>query len=55
VRRLLADAGIRVEADLREQRTPAIRCFPLDQPEGPGTCLMTGQKAERIAIFAKAY
>ncbi len=43
------------ELRVKEETGATIRCFPLDQPEGPGTCLMTGQKAERIAIFAKAY
>lgn len=32
-----------------------LRCFPFDQPAGPHTCLMTGQPAKEVAIFAKAY
>ncbi len=31
------------------------RCFPFDQPGGTGTCFYTGQPADKVAIFAKAY
>lgn len=31
------------------------RCFPFDQPDGTGTCFLTGQPAEQVALFAKAY
>jgi prolyl-tRNA synthetase len=31
------------------------RCFPLEQPDGSGECLLTGGRAEKVALFAKAY
>jgi prolyl-tRNA synthetase len=31
------------------------RCFPLEQPGGGGECLLTGKRAEKVALFAKAY
>lgn len=32
-----------------------IRCLPFDQKGGEGTCVLTGRKATKEAIFAKAY
>jgi len=32
-----------------------IRCLPFDQPSEPGTCVLTGKPANRMAIFARAY
>ncbi|MEQ1827061.1 MAG: hypothetical protein ABL921_13995 [Pirellula sp.] len=32
-----------------------IRCIPLDQPPGEGTCFVTGKKTATMAIFAKSY
>lgn len=32
-----------------------VRCIPLDQPGGTGTCILTGKPATRMAIFAKSY
>lgn len=32
-----------------------IRCLPYDQPSEPGTCVLTGVPATKMAIFAKAY
>ncbi|CAN1171215.1 Proline--tRNA ligase, chloroplastic/mitochondrial [Linum perenne] len=43
------------EARVKEETGATIRCFPFDQPEGAKTCLMTGQPAEEVAIFAKSY
>ena len=31
------------------------RCMPLENNDEPGTCIFTGQPAEKKAIFAKAY
>jgi prolyl-tRNA synthetase len=31
------------------------RCFPLEQPGGGGECLLTHKRAEKVALFAKAY
>jgi len=43
------------EAKVKEETQATLRCFPFDQPEGPHTCLMTGEPAEKVALFAKAY
>ena len=31
------------------------RCMPLEQNDGPGTCIFTGKAVDRKIIFAKAY
>jgi prolyl-tRNA synthetase len=43
------------EGRIKDETGATIRCFPFDQPEKKGKCLMTGQNAARIALFAKAY
>lgn len=43
------------EVAVKEETGATLRCFPFEQPEGPHTCLMTGQPAKEVAIFAKAY
>ncbi|NWG18055.1 MAG: proline--tRNA ligase [Chloroflexi bacterium] len=43
------------EARIKEQTGATIRCIPFDQPGGTGKCLLTGQPAERVVLFAKAY
>jgi len=43
------------EVQIKEETQATIRCFPFQQPAGPHTCLMTGQPAAEVAIFAKSY
>jgi len=43
------------ERRVKEETGATLRCFPLDQPGGSGRCVYTGQPAQRIAIFGKAY
>ncbi|MDQ4077811.1 MAG: His/Gly/Thr/Pro-type tRNA ligase C-terminal domain-containing protein, partial [Chloroflexota bacterium] len=43
------------EREVKEKTGATLRCFPLDQPEGTGTCFYTGEEAKEIALFAKAY
>ncbi|XP_022945172.1 proline--tRNA ligase, chloroplastic/mitochondrial [Cucurbita moschata] len=43
------------ELKVKEETGATIRCFPFEQPQGPKTCLMTGNAAEEVAIFAKSY
>ncbi|GMH10686.1 hypothetical protein Nepgr_012527 [Nepenthes gracilis] len=43
------------ELKVKEETGATIRCFPFDQPQGSKTCLMTGDVAEEVAIFAKSY
>ncbi|MCY4146365.1 MAG: His/Gly/Thr/Pro-type tRNA ligase C-terminal domain-containing protein, partial [Chloroflexi bacterium] len=47
-------------SDIDEQRVKdetgaTIRCFPFDQPERVGKCIATGESADKVALFAKAY
>jgi prolyl-tRNA synthetase len=43
------------ENTVKTETAATHRCYPFDQPDAAGTCLFTGQPAERVAIFAKAY
>jgi prolyl-tRNA synthetase len=43
------------EARLKEETKATIRCIPLEQPGGSGTCFYTGREAREIAIFGRAY
>ncbi len=43
------------ERRVKDETGATIRCFPLEQPGGEGPCLLTGQRSERVALFAKAY
>jgi prolyl-tRNA synthetase len=43
------------EIAIKEETKATIRCFPLDQPGGQGTCFYTSKPAERLAIFGRAY
>ena len=43
------------EQAVKDETGATIRCFPFVQPEAAGACIATGQVAERVALFAKAY
>lgn len=43
------------ELKVKEETGATIRCFPFEQPEGAKKCLMTGNPADEVAIFAKSY
>jgi prolyl-tRNA synthetase len=43
------------EMKVKEETSATLRCIPFDQPDHNGKCLMTGQGAKEVAIFAKAY
>ncbi|CAO2826073.1 unnamed protein product [Amaranthus hypochondriacus] len=43
------------ELKVKEETGATIRCFPFEQPPGIKYCLMTGNPAEEVAIFAKSY
>ncbi|CAH9070572.1 unnamed protein product [Cuscuta epithymum] len=43
------------ELKVKEETGATIRCFPFEQPEGSKKCLMTGNSADEVAIFAKSY
>ncbi|GAB5403335.1 MAG: proline--tRNA ligase [Aureliella sp.] len=40
---------------LLDELKVTIRCVPLDGNDTPGTCFLTGQPADKWAVFAKAY
>ena len=43
------------EKRVKEETQATLRCFPFDQPDVVGPCLLTGRPAQEVAIFAKAY
>ncbi len=43
------------ERAIKEETGATIRCFPMEQPSGSGTCVLTGEPASEVALFAKAY
>lgn len=43
------------ELKVKDDCQATLRCFPFDQPKEVGACLMTGNPASEVAIFAKAY
>lgn len=43
------------ETQIKNETGATLRCIPLDQPGGTGVCVLTGQAATEIALFAKAY
>ncbi len=44
-----------LERQIKEETKATLRCIPLDQPDGMGTCFMTGRPTRTQAIFARAY
>jgi prolyl-tRNA synthetase len=49
-------AGTSQDEDaIKEETKATVRCYPVNPPEGPGTCFYTGKKTDRVAIFARAY
>ena len=43
------------EKRIQEETKATLRCLPLEQPGGSGTCLLTGKPASKIAIFGRSY
>jgi len=43
------------EQAVKDETGATIRCFPFEQPNGGGECVKSGQVAEKVALFAKAY
>ena len=43
------------ERRVKDETGATLRCFPFEQPDGDGLCLITGEKASRVALFAKSY
>ncbi len=47
--------GAACEAKIKEETKATMRCIPIEQPGGSGTCVCCGQPAREKAIFARAY
>jgi prolyl-tRNA synthetase len=43
------------EAQIKEDTKATLRCIPLEQESGTGTCIRCGEEARERAIFARAY
>ena len=43
------------ERQIKTDTGATIRCIPLEQPGGTGTCFYTGNEAKEVVLFAKAY
>ncbi|MFO7741556.1 MAG: proline--tRNA ligase [Anaerolineae bacterium] len=43
------------EAQIKEETRASLRCIPLEQEPGTGTCIRCGKEAHERAIFARAY
>lgn len=43
------------EQKIKEETKGTVRCIPLDQPGGEGTCIYSGEPAKQQVIFAIAY
>jgi prolyl-tRNA synthetase len=43
------------EKNIKDKTKATLRCIPLDQPDGAGTCIECGKPAKQKAYFAKAY
>lgn len=43
------------EAKVKEDTKATLRCFPLDQQDEEGICVVTGKKTKSRALFAVAY
>ena len=43
------------EDKVKQETQATIRCIPIEQPDGAGTCIVCGTEANEITIFARAY
>ncbi|QPC81893.1 proline--tRNA ligase [Phototrophicus methaneseepsis] len=43
------------ERQIKEDTGATLRCIPLEQPGGTGTCFYSDEVAQSVALFAKAY
>ena len=43
------------EDKIKEDTHATNRCIPLEQPGGSGPCIVCGEQAKEVAIFARAY
>ena len=43
------------EDQIKQETKATLRCIPMEQPGGTGTCIFSGEEATEKAYFAKAY
>ena len=43
------------EQRVKDETGATIRCFPFDQPDQAGSCIVSDNSADKVALFAKAY
>jgi prolyl-tRNA synthetase len=43
------------EARLKDELGVTVRCIPIEGPDDPGPCILSGKPATRRVVFAKAY
>jgi prolyl-tRNA synthetase len=44
-----------VEQKLKAELGVTLRCIPLEDHDGPGTCPFSGKPSQRRVVWAKAY
>jgi prolyl-tRNA synthetase len=49
------DGSTEDEATIQAETGATVRCIPLEQPDGSGTCFYTGRPAREVAVFGRAY
>jgi prolyl-tRNA synthetase len=49
------DGTSETEERIKDETKATIRCIPLDAPEEPGKCVLTGADSPRRVVFARAY
>ncbi len=47
--------GADCEAKIKEETHATMRCIPLDQPGGSGSCIFCGKPSTERAVFGRAY
>ncbi|MCA9753649.1 MAG: hypothetical protein KC591_15750, partial [Gemmatimonadetes bacterium] len=43
------------EEKIQGETKASVRCLPLEQPDQPGRCLISGRETKTLALFAQAY
>lgn len=49
------DGTAATEEAIKDQTKATIRCIPLDNPQVPGKCILTGNPSSQRVLFARAY
>ncbi|MDD8043764.1 MAG: proline--tRNA ligase [Verrucomicrobiota bacterium] len=49
------DGTPETEAKIKEETRATIRCIPLDSPQEPGRCMVTGEPSKQRVLIARAY